>query len=365
MKKTTLLALVLAAIPAALRAQDCAALPVPYSLDFESAVIPLSPYCTFINPAPANYRNWQIVNSPGNGFTTKALTIPQNIEPTTETTFLTQLVQLTAGTYYKISYTYGSNITTANTQSLTSFLNVENYINIDAEMAIETHTNFTAATPVTYTSGLVTVAATGNYYIGIRGATTSNQGTIYLDNIEVTALDCQVPTDIIFTNITPVSATFSWTAPVNNTNLIYSYWYSTSPEPPTNNPPVVGNGTTVSIDNLTPGTTYYLFMRNQCGSISSIWTEAISFTTPAIAGVSNATFAGLTAYPNPVKNILTLNNNATIERAEVYNVTGQLVLQQDINNTAAQVNLEKLSAGAYFLNIYSGKDRKIIKLIKE
>jgi len=105
-------------------------------------------------------------------------------------------------------------------------------------------------------------------------------------------------------------------------------------------------------------------VRVQCGPTFSGW-ETISFTTDEVAGINEHTFKGMAVYPNPVKDVLNLDATITIEKVEVYSITGQLVHSQVINNQSASINLQQLSAGAYLVNITGEGQSKRVKIIKE
>lgn len=71
----------------------------------------------------------------------------------------------------------------------------------------------------------------------------------------------------------------------------------------------------------------------------------------------------ITIYPNPVKDELHLQSNLENLSVEVLNITGQKVAHY--SNISKSINLEKLDAGVYFVNIYSAKGRTTHKILKE
>ncbi len=71
-------------------------------------------------------------------------------------------------------------------------------------------------------------------------------------------------------------------------------------------------------------------------------------------------------YPNPVKDVINIDTNLTIDSITIFNQLGQNVMQLksgDILNN--EVNLSKLSNGLYFMNISSEDKSQTIKIIKE
>lgn len=72
--------------------------------------------------------------------------------------------------------------------------------------------------------------------------------------------------------------------------------------------------------------------------------------------MSNETFAfdNFVIYPNPATSILNLdiNQNATIQRIDIYNLYGQLVYNQVRNfSSTMKLNISNFSNGTYFIKI--------------
>ena len=92
---------------------------------------------------------------------------------------------------------------------------------------------------------------------------------------------CQSPTNITAVP-TSQSAQISWNAPTSAPSDGYDYYYSTSSTPPTENPSPMGSVgagvTTVNIPGLNAVTTYYFWLRSNCGGIKGIW-KPLTFST--------------------------------------------------------------------------------------
>jgi hypothetical protein len=95
-----------------------------------------------------------------------------------------------------------------------------------------------------------------------------------------------------------------------------------------------------------------LLTSNGCGSLGLNETEAIS----AIA-----------VYPNPVSNYFMITSPFTsVDFVEVYNLNGQLVKSQKLENTNNKVVIDDFEAGIYYLRIYNQGDfLKSDKIIKK
>ena len=69
-------------------------------------------------------------------------------------------------------------------------------------------------------------------------------------------------------------------------------------------------------------------------------------------GINKSEVAQLEIYPNPVRGILNINSETTINKLIVYNAAGQVVYtKSDINDTLYRFNTEFLNAGLYFISI--------------
>lgn len=82
-------------------------------------------------------------------------------------------------------------------------------------------------------------------------------------------------------------------------------------------------------------------------------------------GFENNDIADVAIYPNPVKNILNISNKEAIETVAIYSSTGQTLFTENPQKTIYTLNLEKLAAGIYFVNVHSGGLTKRCKIIKE
>ncbi|MCR4811249.1 MAG: fibronectin type III domain-containing protein [Bacteroidales bacterium] len=110
----------------------------------------------------------------------------------------------------------------------------------------------------------------------------------WLDNLTVSVVsDCQRPDSGSVTNMTPIAATATWSAVEGATG--YEVAYGTSSEVNQALETLPASGTTLTLTNLTPNTTYYAWVRTVCGTEQALWRSLGSFTTqPACAQVENA-----------------------------------------------------------------------------
>ena len=73
-------------------------------------------------------------------------------------------------------------------------------------------------------------------------------------------------------------------------------------------------------------------------------------------------------YPNPVKEVLNINNNIKndiINKVQIYNQSGSLVLSKKIeSNSQIKINVEELSSGVYIVKLISSENISTTKFIK-
>lgn len=90
------------------------------------------------------------------------------------------------------------------------------------------------------------------------------------------------------------------------------------------------------------------------------------YTNFATLGLKDfAEKSAVNLYPNPVKNILTLElaGNLPIDKIKITNVLGTVVIDQ--NKVANQINVDTLASGVYFVEVVSGTvkfQQKFLKL---
>jgi hypothetical protein len=76
---------------------------------------------------------------------------------------------------------------------------------------------------------------------------------------------------------------------------------------------------------------------------------------------SEQAYEKLNIFPNPVQNILTVENFKDLKNIRVYSSIGQLVIE----TKADKIDFSKLSKGVYILQLYTDKDILTKKIIKE
>lgn len=87
---------------------------------------------------------------------------------------------------------------------------------------------------------------------------------------------------------------------------------------------------------------------------------------PTILGVEDIVAEmDLTYYPNPVASLLTVKSSEVIENVTVFNISGQQIMQEQVNALSGTIDMSALSSGMYLAQIKGSTTSKTVKLIKE
>ncbi len=321
---------------------------VPYSENFETATVPGMPPCTMRENAGTG-NNWVTSSAPGNGFTSKTLQYGYSITEAANAWFYTQGLNLTGGQSYRITYRYGNNNASYTEKLEVKYGTSPSSASMSDLIADHPTINNASANSAVYD---FTPATTEVYYIGFHIYSAANQWNLYVDDISVVVTPtCNEPTGVTISNPATNGAQVDWTPPSVGTPASYELFYNSTNTPPTASdvPTVSGvTGTSTNLTGLTPGTTYYLWMRSFCGSTDvSVWTSMKSFvtlcvpvtsfsqnfdgvTTPALPACWNKVGATGSAYtqtgsPNSTPNTLyiystTITNLAVVSMPPVSNL---------------------------------------------
>jgi hypothetical protein len=215
---------------------------------------------------------------------------------------------------------------------------------------------------------LAATAATGatiNWSLTNDGATLSTTTPLVSGNYFATqtAGSCSSTAVMVAVTVNPItaaptgSATQQFTqgqtvASLTISNATNVKWYVM-----VNSVPVVIPTTTVLVD----GETYYATQTlNGCES------DYFAVTAKRTLGTASFSAKSLKVYPNPAVSMLTISAEEGIANVLVFNLLGQKVLEQKTTGNVIQMNVERLAAGTYMLQVTSetGKNASL-KLLKQ
>lgn len=181
---------------------------------------------------------------------------------------------------------------------------------------------------------------------------------------------CATPYYFTYSNLTSTGITITWQPSVTIPSGGSDYYVSTSNTRPSASATPTGSiasGTFVNLSNLESSTKYYVWIRNNCGTAVSAWSEMLSFTTAcsAIASFSEG-FEAPTVVPNlPTcwSKILrgpSLSANAAVRTSASNSNTGVNSVQLANSTSSGSYDiilvspyLSSLSYGTYRLKFYA------------
>ena len=176
------------------------------------------------------------------------------------------------------SFPFATNFTYTGTQNLAVFFE---YSNTTASSSISWNYEYTA--PCADTANSNTTKYNNNTTGTLSASLASTNYRRPLIGFDF-VVSCNAPNSLVTSNLGTTSVDVAWTENAVQPQNGYEYYYSTS-----NTAPLVATvptGTTatgiatVSLTSLTPATTYYMWVRGNCGtSDKSIWAGPMTFTT--------------------------------------------------------------------------------------
>lgn len=345
----------------------CLPTTLPYSVDFETVVIPGIPDCTSKeNTGSGN--EWETFYQTQNGFYGNVLRYRYNVQFPGDAWFYTQGIELESGTNYVISYKYGNNSSFSESMKVafgdspqkSAMVNQLSDHQVIASAQAETQIiNFTAPT-------------TGVYYFGFNAYSAANQDQLFLDDINISEGSmCYDATDIGVSDIDETSATVSWTGSETAAqgHEVSVFLEGEDPETATSafTETYALEINEAVITGLTHNTTYDVYITALCGGLASNASDVVSFTTEEdlTIGVSNYDITNINYFPNPVKDQLTVTAGSAIESITVYNLLGAAVMQIGSKEADVVVDMSSLPAGAYILKARVAEGVSTFKVIKE
>jgi hypothetical protein len=155
---------------------------VPYTENFESAIVPALPSCTSIqNTGTGN--NWITVSNPGNGFATKALKYSFHPQYAANAWFYTRGVNLIGGTVYRLDFKYGNDVTNYN-EKLKVLYGASPNNTAMTNLLFDLPTINQAMIQNAYCYFTPTVS--GIFYFGFNCYSAIDQSYLYVDDIKIT-----------------------------------------------------------------------------------------------------------------------------------------------------------------------------------
>ncbi len=84
------------------------------------------------------------------------------------------------------------------------------------------------------------------------------------------------------------------------------------------------------------------------------------------SGIDDNELANIKIFPNPVNDILYLENVSEISQISIYNIVGQKIIT--VNNNGSNnvnINTSEIHQGIYFVAIQNNDNTRTVKIIKK
>ncbi len=260
----------------------CLAENIPYIMPLNAAILPTAPNCVTIENVNIDDRFWKTV-APTAGIAGKVLHYNYNYAMPADDWFFTPLLNLTAGTSYRISFKY----------KISSYQEKLKIAIGSLPTANEMTTTLIDLTIPSTTTGAqqqfvdFTVPNNGEYSVGFQAHSNANSNLLYIGEVSVGfGPTCLAPTAVSAYNIDKISATINWTAATIYPENGYVYEVRTSGAAGSGVNGLATTGTvaagitTIDLDNLEPETDYRIYVASKCSEEDqSTWTTAIRIKT--------------------------------------------------------------------------------------
>ena len=145
---------------------------------------------------------------------------------------------------------------------------------------------------------------------------------------------------------------------------VVAYLWKQTPFSETQMTNVSGNTFTQTVTGLTIGSTInYAVKFAYAGGLSV--TKYFSYVVGSNCqlGIDTISEVSQFNFPNPTRDYITISSNKIIDRIELFDLLGTLVLNTEVNTN--KIDIRDLPNGIYLMAIYSGTERTIKKVIKE
>lgn len=182
--------------------------------------------------------------------------------------FFTRGLSLTAGTTYRVSYVYGGSTESATitNKMLVKFGNYPSDAAMTSGTLLANHDNIKAS-PLTSVVNF-TATANGVFYFGFKAYSQAGNGRIFLDDIEITAPGCLKPSGLTANSVTANTALMTWTAPTSAPGSGYAYYLTTTNPIRTAGSFVIGTNYQIQ----TVGTTDYTLIGAVSNTVGAVFT---------------------------------------------------------------------------------------------
>ncbi|MGN6477211.1 MAG: T9SS type A sorting domain-containing protein [Flavipsychrobacter sp.] len=217
----------------------------------------------------------------------------------------------------------------------------------------------------TNTISLTTLTENTHYYVHVRSICGVKDTSGWTTVDFTTLITCHTPQPKLIT-LTQSRAILYWDTVQTATKYEYVIQHAPTPSP--------AFGTVLTTNSLqlplAPASDYYVFVKAYCNSIypESEWGVLGFSTFPTAINTISGNSIGLSAYPNPVTDVLHVDLTSKIDgeaTLTVTDVTGKQVRSIVVNANQVEVNMNGLPAGVYQLKYSDRSHVDVMKVSKQ
>jgi len=185
--------------------------------------------------------------------------------------------------------------------------------------------------------------------------------SMYLQNSASGQIICAEPSDFKITSQVGQTITLGWKENGTSTNWetvwsrksVYTPVYEFTHQ--------IENTPIDSQSDLTKNWLYESYVKSKCtDDLHSIWRGPI-YSTVIKLGTDESSLTKVSVYPNPTKDLITINSSSKVTKVTIFNVDGKQLAE----DSSTKINISKLLAGIYLMKIdfADGKSstQKIVK----
>ncbi len=93
--------------------------------------------------------------------------------------------------------------------------------------------------------------------------------------------------------------------------------------------------------------------------------DNVSVNLQVVSSVADVQQFDVGVFPNPAADFIRLSTDKILDKVEIYNITGQLAMQEITHNSNVWMDVSGLHKGIYIVKVYTGGAVGSCKLIKE
>ncbi|HTX88650.1 MAG TPA: T9SS type A sorting domain-containing protein, partial [Bacteroidales bacterium] len=170
------------------------------------------------------------------------------------------------------------------------------------------------------------------------------EGVFALPNANFIASDSNLTlgSTVTYTNLTGSATSYAWTFDGGSPGT----FTGKTPPPITYNSPGTFNTRLIATNSFGPDTllkTGYIHV----GGV----------------GINEVPYASVTIYPNPAHGMLKVKTSDNVEAVQLFNLVGQVVVDQTMDSKEFSLNIEGLNPGVYTLKLTIGEKPYIRKIV--